>query len=129
MRHYLSTLKTNMLNFLFHYKMTVTRVVDGDTIRGDVDLGFGFIQKNQEFRFSGINAPEIHGANSAAGMKTKQYVTDMISGKEIIIVTKKDAKEKWGRYLAEIFYLDASGNYVSLNKELVDKSLAVPFMV
>ena len=33
-----------MTEFLFHYKMTVTKVVDGDTIRGDVDLGFGFIQ-------------------------------------------------------------------------------------
>ena len=118
-----------MLDFLFHYKMTVTKVVDGDTIRGDVDLGFGFIQRNQEFRFTGINAPEIHGPSADAGLKTKQYVSDLITGKEIIIVTKKDSKEKWGRYLAEIFYLDATNNYVSLNKELIAKGLAVPFMV
>lgn len=118
-----------MTEFLYHYKMTVQRVVDGDTIRGDVDLGFGFVQKNQEFRFTGINAPEIHGPSAAEGLKTKQYVSDLITGKEIVIVTKKDSKEKWGRFLAEIFYKDASGNYVSLNKELVDKGLAVPFMV
>jgi endonuclease YncB( thermonuclease family) len=118
-----------MTEFLYHYKMTVTRVVDGDTIRGDVDLGFGFIQKNQEFRFTGINAPEIHGPSSAEGMKAKQYVSDLITGKDIVIVTKKDGKEKWGRFLAEIFYLDTTGNYVSLNKELVAKGLAIPFMV
>ena len=118
-----------MTEFLYHYKMTVTKIVDGDTIRGDVDLGFGFIQRNQEFRFTGINAPEIHGPSAAEGLKTKQYVTDLLTNKEIVIVTKKDSKEKWGRYLAEIFYLDATGNYVSLNKELVDKGLAVPFMV
>ena len=109
--------------------MTVQRVVDGDTIRGDVDLGFGFVQRNQEFRFTGINAPEIHGPSAAEGLKSKQYVSDLITGKEIVIVTKKDSKEKWGRFLAEIFYLDSTGNYVSLNKELVDKGLAVPFMV
>ena len=49
-------------------------------------------------------------------------------GKEVIIVTKKDSKEKYGRYLAEVFYKNETGNFVSLNEELVQKGLAVPFM-
>ena len=47
-----------MTDFLYHYKMTVTKVVDGDTVYGDVDLGFNIGYKKMEFRLSGINTPE-----------------------------------------------------------------------
>jgi len=99
-----------MLDFLYHYKMTVTKVVDGDTVYGDVDLGFNIGFKKMEFRLS------------------EKFVEDTIAGKEVIIVTKKDGKEKYGRYLAEVFFL-VGAEWVSLNKTLLDKGLAVEFMV
>ena len=117
-----------MLDFLYHYKMTVVRVVDGDTVFGDVDLGFNIGFKKMEFRLSGVNTPEIKGASREAGLASKKFVEDTVLNKEVIIVTKKDGKEKYGRYLAEVFYLDGT-NWVSLNKSLIDKGLAVPFMV
>jgi micrococcal nuclease len=117
-----------MNDFLYHYKMTITKVVDGDTVYGDVDLGFNIGYKKMEFRLSGINTPETKGATREAGLKSKQFVIDTIMGKEVIIVTKKDSKEKWGRYLAEVFFLVGT-EWVSLNKTLLDKSLAVEFMV
>ena len=117
-----------MIDFLYHYKMTVVRVVDGDTVYGDVDLGFNVRNKKMEFRLSKINTPEIKGSTREAGLTSKKYVEDKIMGKEVIIVTKKDTKEKYGRYLAEIFYKDETDNFVSLNAELVQKGLAVPFM-
>ena len=108
--------------------MTVVRVVDGDTVYGDVDLGFNVGNKKMEFRLAKINTPEIKGSTREAGLTSKKYVEDKIMGKEVIIVTKKDTKEKYGRYLAEIFYKDETDNFVSLNAELVQKGLAVPFM-
>lgn len=108
--------------------MTVIRVVDGDTVYGDVDLGFNSVNKKMEFRLAKINTPEIKGATREAGLTSKVYVEEKIMGKEVIIVTKKDTKEKYGRYLAEVFYKDETGTYVSLNDELVQKGLAVPFM-
>lgn len=108
--------------------MTVVRVVDGDTVYGDVDLGFNVGNKKMEFRLAKINTPEIKGSTREAGLTSKKYVEDKIMGKEVIIVTKKDTKEKYGRYLAEIFYKDETNNFVSLNAELVQKGLAVPFM-
>ena len=117
-----------MTEFLYHYKMTVVRVVDGDTVYGDVDLGFNVGNKKMEFRLAKINTPEIKGSTREAGLTSKKYVEDKIMGKEVIIVTKKDTKEKYGRYLAEIFYKDETDNFVSLNAELVQKGLAVPFM-
>ena len=117
-----------MLDFLYHYKMTVTKVVDGDTVYGDVDLGFNIGFKKMEFRLSGINTPETKGATREAGLTSKKFVEDAIFNKEVIIVTKKDGKEKYGRYLAEIFFL-VGAEWISLNKTLLDKSLAVEFMV
>ena len=117
-----------MLDFLYHYKMTVTKVVDGDTVYGDVDLGFNIGFKKMEFRLSGINTPETKGTTREAGLTSKKFVEDAILNKEVIIVTKKDGKEKYGRYLAEIFFL-VGAEWISLNKTLLDKSLAVEFMV
>lgn len=117
-----------MIDFLYHYKMTVIRVVDGDTIYGDVDLGFNIGNKKMEFRLAKINTPETKGATREAGLTAKKYVEDKIMNKQVIIVTKKDRKEKFGRYLAEVFYEDETGNFISLNLELVQKSLAVSFM-
>lgn len=109
--------------------MRVTKVVDGDTVYGDVDLGFNIGSRRMEFRFAGINTPETRGETRTAGLASKKYVEDLILNKDVVILTKKDSKEKYGRYLAEIFYLDSTNNYVSLNQELVSKGLAVPFMV
>ena len=109
--------------------MIVTKVVDGDTVHGNVDLGFGIVFNDMTFRFSGINAPEIHGPTADAGNKSKQHVIDTVLNKEVFIITKKDSQEKYGRFLAEIFYKDATGNYVSLNKEMVTMGLAKEFMV
>ena len=117
-----------MLDFLYHYKMTVTKVVDGDTIYGDVDLGFSIGFRKMEFRLSGINTPEIKGPNRDSGLVSKKFVEDTILNKEVIIVTKKDGKEKYGRYLAEVFFL-VDVEWISLNKTLLDKGLAVEFMV
>jgi len=108
--------------------MTVTKVVDGDTVYGDVDLGFNIGFKKMEFRLSGINTPETKGATREAGLTSKKFVEDAILNKEVIIVTKKDGKEKYGRYLTEIFFL-VGAEWISLNKTLLDKSLAVEFMV
>ena len=108
--------------------MNVTKVVDGDTVYGDVDLGFNIGYKKMEFRLSGINTPETKGTTREAGLTSKKFVEDTISGKEVIIVTKKDRKEKYGRYLAEVFFL-VGAEWISLNKTLIAKGLAVEFMV
>lgn len=71
------------------YKATVTRVVDGDTIEVDIDLGFYTWLHSQRIRMVKINAPEVRGANKAAGLTVSAYLTDMVLGKEIILQTLK----------------------------------------
>ena len=111
----------------YHYSAKVIDIHDGDTIKVDIDLGFGVILKNQTFRFFGINAPEIHGDTKTAGMQTTVYVQEVLKDKDIIIVTIKDEKEKFGRWLGRIFYHDGD-NWINLNQELINKGLAIKFM-
>ena len=109
--------------------MTVTRDVDGDTIYGDVDLGFNFGARKMEFRLAEVNTPEIKGAERTAGLAAKEYVESKILNKEVCILTKEDTKEKYGRYLAWVYYKESDNLWICLNKKLVELNLAVPFMV
>ena len=43
---------------MYEYNVTVTKVVDGDTVDVDIDLGFGMTYKKQRVRLMGIDTPE-----------------------------------------------------------------------
>ena len=77
-----------MTEFLYHYKITVTKVVDGDTIYGDVDLGFNVKAKKMEFRLAEVNTPETKGETRTAGLASKKFVEDVLLNKEVCIKGK-----------------------------------------
>lgn len=111
---------------MYTYKAKVLDIHDGDTITALVDLGFR-VQVEIKVRFYGINTPEIIGTTKSSGLKSKQRVIDLISGKDIILKTHKDKQEKYGRWLADIFLTEESTK--SINQMLIDEGLAVPFMI
>lgn len=109
---------------MYEYKALVTRVVDGDTIDAEVDLGFGMYTK-QRFRLAGIDTPETRTRDrkeKAAGLEAKKVVTDMILGKRITVQTDKAGK--FGRYLAYIILNDGT----NLNEYLVENGYAEEYM-
>ena len=112
---------------LFHYKATVERVVDGDTIDVVLDLGFDISYRGR-IRFQGINAPESRTRDAVekqAGLAAKRYVEDWINGHEqrVIIQTSLDDRGKFGRILGRI--LNDEGE--CLNDELVSLGHATPY--
>jgi len=112
---------------LFHYKATVGRVVDGDTIDVTLNLGFDIYYKGR-IRFMGINAPESRTKDAVekeAGLAAKRYVEDWISALEhkVIIETSLDEKGKFGRILGRI--LNEEGE--CLNDEMVSLGHATPY--
>ena len=76
------------------------KVLDGDTIDCLIDFGFK-LTKQERFRLSRINAPEVKGKEKEEGLKSKFALKELIEGKNIIIETEK--KGKYGRYLAEVW--------------------------
>jgi micrococcal nuclease len=110
---------------LYQYKAFVTKVYDGDTITVEVDLGFKTFVKGEKIRLSGINAPEVRGKSREAGLKSRNFLRELILNKEILLETIKDKKGKYGRYLGEIYLKEDNGNWLNINKLLVDKGFAL----
>ena len=108
-----------MENNLFHYRGNVVKVYDGDTITVDIDLGFHVQMKKEKFRLNRINTPEVRGPEKEQGYVSRDWLRNRILGKEIMLVTLKDKKGKYGRWLADIWM-----EGICINDELVALGLA-----
>ena len=114
---------------MYEYRCTVVRVVDGDTVDVDIDLGFGVWMRKQRIRMFGIDAPESRTSNSYErqyGIAAKKFLTEMLDDKELILKTHKDAKGKFGRILGEIWRTTDFADQ-SINDYMVEKHHAVAY--
>jgi micrococcal nuclease len=113
---------------LYWYRGVVIKVVDGDTVDVEIDLGMN-IYTRQRLRLSGVNTPEIFGVKEeseeyARGMQAKIFVEERLLNKTVWFHTLKDKTGKYGRYLAEIYFQDDDGVHVAINKLLLEDGLA-----
>jgi micrococcal nuclease len=108
----------------FIYDAYVVSVYDGDTITADIDLGFGIIMKNQKIRLYGIDAPELKGLEKLSCQTSKIWLAEKILNKKIVVKTTQDKKEKYGRWLGEIFLNDEN-----INERMVNEGLAIKYMI
>lgn len=111
---------------MYQYSADVIKVIDGDTVDLSVDLGFS-LRINERFRLLGINAPESRSSDALEkieGLKAKHRLEEVLSGKKVMINTVMDKKEKYGRYLVEIFLPDINE---SVNQMMIGDGLAVPY--
>ena len=88
---------------LYQYKAKITSVYDGDSVTADIDLGLKTWIKGEKLRLARINAPEVRGAEREQGLLSRDFLRELVEGKEVIIETIKDKKGKYGRYIAEIW--------------------------
>lgn len=99
---------------MFIYNAELLNVVDGDTVDLKVDLGFDIFTQ-MRFRLFGVDTPEIRTKDLEEkewGLRAKEFVVQTFAenGNKCIVNTQKDAKEKYGRYLATIVFRDKSLN-------------------
>ena len=99
---------------MYEYKCKILRVVDGDTVDVDIDLGFGVWLKKERVRMMGIDTPESRTRDKTEklfGLAAKQYVEDaMPVGSMQVLKTEidksgEDKKGKFGRILGD-FLID-----------------------
>jgi len=109
---------------MYEYKATIRRIVDGDTVDVDIDLGFDTWLHNQRIRLYGIDTPECRTRNKrekAHGLLAKEYVQKaLVVGRTYALTTKE--KGKFGRFLGEF----KTGKGL-ITKLLVKEGLAVPY--
>ena len=110
---------------MYDYQCTIVRVVDGDTVDVDIDLGFDTWRCGERLRLYGIDTPECRTRDAeekAAGFLAKEFVEDALHVGGIYRLQTKE-KGKFGRYLGTIYLTDDT----SINAALVTEHLAVPY--
>jgi len=85
------------------YLAKVVAVYDGDTITVDVDLGFEIAMLKQKLRLYRINAPEVRGSERPEGLVSRDVLIALLLERNVLLVTYKDKKGKFGRWLADIY--------------------------
>ena len=97
---------------MYEYNCKIVKVVDGDTVDVDIDLGFGIWIKKERIRLYGIDAPESRTRDleeKKYGLASKKYVEDLMPVNSIqVLRTMKDNVGKFGRVLG-VFVL-SDGN-------------------
>lgn len=104
---------------LYHYRAVIREVVDGNLVTADIDLGFSVWRHGEKFELARIDAPAPNGATQAAGEAAKEFLKNLIEGKEVLIHSLVDPEQE-GRYRADI-WLDGA----NVNDQLVAAGHAV----
>jgi micrococcal nuclease len=112
-----------------YYVKKVTKIVDGDTIDVEIDLGFN-ISYSQRVRLAGIDTPESRTTDKyekALGLEVKKKLGELIANAKTIVIKTElpDSSEKYGRILGWL-YLD--GAEQSVNEALIAGGYAWGYM-
>ena len=116
---------------MYEYKANLVKVVDGDTVDVDIDLGFGVWLKDERVRIMGIDTPESRTSDKVEklfGLAAKKRVQELL-GEKVILKTfaakdGEDMKGKFGRILGD-FYIGQDKKL--LTEIMIDEGHAVPY--
>ena len=106
---------------MYEYKVNILKVVDGDTVDVDIDLGFGCWLRNERVRIVGIDCPESRTSDrieKVFGEAAKQRLTSLLSSEATLIsqISKmgENMKGKFGRIL---------GDFKTINDQVISTTL------
>lgn len=119
---------------MYEYNCKVVRVVDGDTVDVDIDLGFGLVYAKQRIRLYGIDTPESRTRNRTEkkfGLYAKEFLTEELrKGEEsgtLILKTRIDGKGKFGRILGTFVRLEEDYMWVDINDLMIGERIGVAY--
>lgn len=120
---------------MYEYKATVVKVIDGDTVDVDIDLGFGIVMKDERVRIMGIDTPESRTSDDTEkvfGNAAKARVEELL-GEGAILKTQinkdgEDMKGKFGRILGDFIVEEFEGQPRLLTEVLIEEHHAVEYM-
>jgi micrococcal nuclease len=106
---------------MFEYDANLIKIIDGDTLDADIDLGFEVFVKKR-IRLFGINAPETRTKDldeKRSGLASKRRLEALLGASNGKFILKSHGVGKYGRCLGEIFI-----DNVSINNLLIKEGLA-----
>ena len=115
---------------MYEYSAKIVRVVDGDTVDVDLDLGFGIVYANQRIRLYGIDTPESRTRDlveKVFGKIAGKFLEEKL-GERCKIRTRKDGKGKYGRILGEfVVYDSTTDSEMTVNDIMIRDHYAVAY--
>jgi len=118
---------------MYNYNATCIRVVDGDTIDAEIDLGFD-IKVTKRIRLGGINAPESRTRNKVEkklGIAAKERLKEMLEGAANCFELESTELGKFGRVIGKLHIDKIAGKdvitKVCVNDCLVKEGHAVEY--
>ena len=115
---------------MYEYRCKVVKIIDGDTVDVDIDLGFGVWLKKERIRMFGIDTPESRTRDleeKKYGLAAKAYITKLLDDEGgIVLKTRKDAEGKYGRILGELWRTTDFADK-SINQIMIEKHHAVSY--
>ena len=114
---------------MYEYKCKIIKVVDGDTVDVDIDLGFGMWIKDERVRIMGIDTPESRTRDKVEkkfGLASKAKLKSLL-GKSGVLKTQvnkkgEDMKGKFGRILGDFIV-----GTKKVSKIMCEEGFAVPY--
>ena len=120
---------------MYEYSCTIRKVVDGDTVDVDIDLGFGIWMKKQRIRLFGMDTPESRTRDleeKKYGLLAKQKMEEWLPvGSRQTLVTVKDKAGKFGRILCKFHLNDQlrpdRDDFETVNEWMIGNHYAVKY--
>ena len=116
------------------YDVEVLKVIDGDTVDVDINLGFGIMLRDERVRIIGIDTPESRTSDKAEdlfGEAAKARVIELMTGSIRLITTEdrhgEDMKGKFGRVLGDFWIERQEGKKEKLTDVLIEEGHAVAY--
>ena len=118
---------------MYEYNCKIVRVVDGDTVDVDIDLGFGMWMHKERIRLYGIDTPESRTRDLVEkkfGYLAKDMVESFLPvGSIQTLVTVQDKSGKFGRILGKFKIYDGKEDrQTTLNEWMIDNHYAVAYL-
>lgn len=113
---------------MHEYRCNLVKIIDGDTIDVDLDLGFSVVLKKQRIRLYGINTPESRTRDleeKKYGLAAKSRLRKLLEEADTILIKTeidKKARGKYGRILGTVF-----AGTVNINELLVEEGHAIAY--
>ena len=120
---------------MYEYRATIIKIVDGDTVDVDIDLGFNVVLRDERVRIAGIDTPESRTRDleeKKFGLAAKARVKQLL-GKTCVLKTQinksgEDMKGKFGRILGDFNVYDSdTDSWKLLTSILISEGHAVPY--
>lgn len=119
---------------MYEYKVKIKKVVDGDTVDVDIDLGFGVWLHKERVRLHGIDTPESRTRDKEEkkyGLAAKEYLKEKLKTGEPLL--RSFGNGKFGRILGELWIIEESSDVpgmevkTNINQMMIEDHHAVAY--